>query len=67
MGLEEYFHSGGITAIEWADKIPSLLPKEILWINILYREKYSVHRNHRKRKTIRRIRVSELVQAKNLS
>jgi len=39
LGLEEYFQSGGITAIEWADKIPSLLPKEILWINIYYIEK----------------------------
>ena len=36
LGLEEYFHGGGITAIEWADKIPSLLPEEILWINIRY-------------------------------
>jgi len=34
LGLEEYFHGGGITAIEWADKIPSLLPKETLWINM---------------------------------
>ncbi len=36
LGLEEYFQGGGITAIEWADKIPSLLPQEILWINIRY-------------------------------
>jgi tRNA threonylcarbamoyladenosine biosynthesis protein TsaE len=36
LGLEEYFQGGGITAIEWADKIPSLLPEEILWINIRY-------------------------------
>ena len=36
LGLEEYFQGGGITAIEWADKIPSLLPEEILWINICY-------------------------------
>jgi len=36
LGLEEYFQSGGITAIEWADKISSLLPEEILWINIRY-------------------------------
>jgi len=36
LGLEEYFGSSGITAIEWADKIPSLLPKEILWIHIHY-------------------------------
>jgi tRNA threonylcarbamoyladenosine biosynthesis protein TsaE len=36
LGLEEYLGSEGITAIEWADRIPSLLPKEILWIKILY-------------------------------
>jgi tRNA threonylcarbamoyladenosine biosynthesis protein TsaE len=36
LGLEEYFQGGGITAIEWADKIPSLLPEEMLWIHITY-------------------------------
>lgn len=41
LGLEEYFQGGGITAIEWADKIPSLLPKEILWIHIHYTGKNS--------------------------
>jgi len=41
LGLEEYFHSGGITAIEWADKVPSLLPKEVLRILIDYTGKNS--------------------------
>jgi len=36
LGLEEYFQGGGITAIEWADKISSLLPEEILRITIRY-------------------------------
>ncbi len=36
LGMEEYFEGGGITAIEWADKIVSLLPEEILWISIHY-------------------------------
>jgi tRNA threonylcarbamoyladenosine biosynthesis protein TsaE len=36
LGLEDYFQGGGITAIEWADKIPSLLPKEMLLIHIVY-------------------------------
>lgn len=36
LGLEDYFHGDGITAIEWADKIPSLLPKEKLLIHIAY-------------------------------
>jgi tRNA threonylcarbamoyladenosine biosynthesis protein TsaE len=41
LGLEEYFQSRGITAIEWADKIPSSLPKEMLWIHIYYTGKYT--------------------------
>ena len=41
LGLEEYFQGSGITAIEWANKIPSLLPKEILWIQIRYTGKHS--------------------------
>jgi tRNA threonylcarbamoyladenosine biosynthesis protein TsaE len=36
LGLEDYFQGGGITAIEWADKIPSLLPKEMFFIHIAY-------------------------------
>ena len=36
LGLEEYFQGNGITAIEWADRIPSLLPEELLWIKIHY-------------------------------
>ncbi len=36
LGLEEYFQGTGITAIEWADKIPSFLPEEYLSISIAY-------------------------------
>lgn len=36
LGLEDYFQGEGITAIEWADRIPRLLPKETLTIHILY-------------------------------
>ncbi len=36
LGLEEYFQKGGVTAIEWADKIRSLLPKEFVWIRLRY-------------------------------
>ena len=36
LGLEDYLHGGGITAIEWADKIPSLFPGEMLSIHIVY-------------------------------
>ncbi len=36
LGMEEYFQGQGVTAIEWADKVPSLLPKELLWITMRY-------------------------------
>ena len=36
LGLDDYFQGDGITAIEWADKIPSLLPKEMFLIQIAY-------------------------------
>lgn len=36
LGLEDYFQGGGVTAIEWADRIPSLLPREVLFIHIAY-------------------------------
>ena len=53
LGLEDYFQGEGITAIEWADKIPSFLPKEMLLIHIaLYWEEYPILRNHWKRKTV---------------
>jgi tRNA threonylcarbamoyladenosine biosynthesis protein TsaE len=37
LGLEEYVQSGGITVIEWADRIPSLIPHGALWVKIEYR------------------------------
>ncbi len=36
LGLEEYVRGRGITAIEWADKVLSLLPEELLWVQIEY-------------------------------
>ncbi len=36
LGLDEYFQRRAVTAIEWADKIPSLLPKEALRIHLHY-------------------------------
>jgi tRNA threonylcarbamoyladenosine biosynthesis protein TsaE len=41
LGLEDYFQSMGITVVEWADKIPSLLPKEMLSIHIHYTGKHT--------------------------
>jgi len=35
LGLEDYFQGGGVTAVEWADRIPSLLPEEMLFISIV--------------------------------
>lgn len=34
--LEEYFEAGGVTIIEWAHQVSSILPKEYLLINIEY-------------------------------
>lgn len=36
LGLDDYFQGNSITVIEWADKIPSLLPDELLLICIAY-------------------------------
>ncbi len=36
LGLDEYFQRRAVTAIEWADKIPSLLPGEALRIYLHY-------------------------------
>ena len=41
LGLEEYLGNAGITAIEWADKIPSLLPEQRLLIRLSYVDKHS--------------------------
>ena len=40
LGLEDYFEGKGITAVEWADKIPSFLPGEMLHIHITYTGKH---------------------------
>ncbi len=51
IGVEEYFDSGNLCLIEWADKIPSLLPKKFFKLIIedsghesrtIYFEKYAV-------------------------
>lgn len=34
IGLEEYINSKGITAIEWGDKFPELMPKDSRWIRL---------------------------------
>jgi tRNA threonylcarbamoyladenosine biosynthesis protein TsaE len=41
LGIEEYVGRRGVTVFEWADRIPSLLPREMLWIHIHYTGKRS--------------------------
>ena len=36
LGLEEYLQGKGVTAIEWADHLPTLLPEELLRISLRY-------------------------------
>ena len=38
LGYEDYFYGEGVTVIEWADKIQSLLPKDAISIHMLYGE-----------------------------
>lgn len=38
IGLDEYLRGGGVTAIEWADKFPELLPADAQWIHFSARE-----------------------------
>jgi tRNA threonylcarbamoyladenosine biosynthesis protein TsaE len=64
LGLEEYFQSGGITAVEWADRIPSLLPREMLWIQISYTGKNTrsieiLGRGKRYEELINRLRTAD--------
>jgi len=35
LGVQEYFEDEGVCLIEWADKVPGVLPKEILLVTIL--------------------------------
>ena len=65
LGLEEYFQSEGITAIEWADKIPSLLPKENLWVHIHYTGKNTrsiemIPKGKRYEELIKKFKISNL-------
>lgn len=34
IGAEEYFYGNGISVIEWAERIESLIPPEAIWISI---------------------------------
>ena len=32
LGLDDYFFGDGVSVIEWADKLPELMPKHAIWI-----------------------------------
>lgn len=34
IGLDEYLDGGGVTAIEWADKFPELIPPDAVWVRM---------------------------------
>jgi len=34
LGAEEYWTSGGVCVVEWADLVPGLLPAETLWVSL---------------------------------
>ena len=38
IGLEDYFHKGGVCLIEWADLIEDLLPEDAVTIRMAYGE-----------------------------
>jgi len=35
IGAEDYFNSGSLCFIEWAEKVESLLPDDTLWVDIV--------------------------------
>lgn len=39
IGAEEYFYGGGVSIVEWADRVAEILPDETLCIFIEYGEK----------------------------
>lgn len=39
LGFDEYFFAGGVCAIEWPQRIASILPLECITIEFIYREK----------------------------
>ena len=57
LGLEEYTESAGVTVIEWAEKAPTVLPPDHLWIVLEHlgddRRRVALHpRGERSRKLV---------------
>lgn len=64
LGLEEYFQGEGVSAIEWADRIPSLLPAQLLWIHFSYTGKQTrtievIPKGKRYEALLKKLRISE--------
>ncbi len=64
LGLEELFYGEGVTAIEWADRIPSMLPEDLLRIHIYYTGKKTrsielVAKGKRYEELLKKLRISE--------
>jgi tRNA threonylcarbamoyladenosine biosynthesis protein TsaE len=36
LGLDDYFYSDGVCAVEWPERAPDLLPEERLWIDMRF-------------------------------
>lgn len=45
LGLDEYLFGNGVCAIEWADRIRSLLPEDCLWVSLQH---YNLADNRRR-------------------
>ena len=45
LGINEYFYGAGVTLVEWADRISSLLPEDSLRIKI---QQDTWHENYRR-------------------
>lgn len=44
LGIQEYFYGSGVTLIEWAERIATLLPADTLWIRLEHDLADSKHR-----------------------
>ena len=36
LGLEDYLYGDGVTVVEWADRAREIMPRERLWITLIY-------------------------------
>ncbi len=72
LGLEEVFASRGVVAVEWADRIPNLLPKELLRAELVHLGKQTrsislLGRGKRYEELVTRIAQGDLVDLIRIS